>query len=241
MSQIVFNNVFDSFQDDPMSAVLEIFPDVYHDSRGFFLEVMKFQDDEHSKFPKWLQSSSWIKQVNRSSSSAGTIRGCHAQRGTFCQAKLVQALTTKIYDIMTDARPQSTTFGVTQAFVLDPAKQNMLFVPRGFLHAFAVPYFAQDALFEYWCDNVYDKQSEVGVNPMSYLPDAVEDLKKLAVDANDKGDASMLNSFDALFHLFDDTSKMKLSDKDIAAQDYSDFMSKVLEEYQQNRKVWYRQ
>lgn len=241
MSEVVFNAVFDSFQSDPKSTVFEIFPDVHQDSRGFFLEAMKFDDDmPNAKLPKWMQSSSWIKQVNRSSSVAGTVRGCHAQKGKFCQAKLVQALTSKIYDIITDARPQSATFGVTQAFVLDPAKQNMLFVPKGFLHAFAVPYFTQDALFEYWCDNVYNKQSEVGVNPMSYLPDAVEDLKKFALDANDNCDASMLNSFDALFHLFDDRSKMKLSDKDLAAQDYGDFMSKVLDEYQQDKKVWYR-
>lgn len=93
----------------------------------------------------------------------------------------------------------------------------MLFVPRGFLHAFAVPCSVQDALFEYWCDNVYDKQSEVGVNPMSYLPYVVEDLKKLAVEVNEKGDATLLNDFNALFGLFSDMSKMKLSDKDIAA------------------------
>lgn len=113
MGDLVFHDMFDSFNDDQMSTVFEIFPDVHHDSRGFFLEALKFEDDLHGVFPEWMQSSAWIKQVNRSSSVAGTIRGCHAQKGKFCQAKLVQALTTKIYDIITDARPQSATFGVT--------------------------------------------------------------------------------------------------------------------------------
>lgn len=124
--------------------------------------------------------------------------------------------------------------------MLDPSKQNMLFIPRGFLHAFAVPYGVDNALFEYWCDNVYDKSSEVCVNPMSYLPDVVEDLKKLALDANDSGDARLLNDFTALFHLFDDKSKMKLSSKDLSAQDYCNFIGDVSEEHQQHKKVWHK-
>ena len=45
MSNIVYHSGFDSFQDDPMSSVFEIFPDVHSDNRGFFLEVMKFDDN----------------------------------------------------------------------------------------------------------------------------------------------------------------------------------------------------
>jgi len=67
-------------------------------------------------------SISWVKQINRSVSKGGTVRGCHAQRGKFCQGKLVEALNAKIYDIITDARPDSKTFGVSNVYILDPVE-----------------------------------------------------------------------------------------------------------------------
>ena len=63
----------------------------------------------------------------------------HAQSGKSCQGKLVQAVYGKIFDVITDARPDSDTFGVSDVFELDSERQNQLWVPRGFLHGFVVP------------------------------------------------------------------------------------------------------
>ena len=111
--------------------------------------------------------------MNRSSSSKYTVRGCHAQYGKFCQGKLVEALTEKIYDIITDSRPDSKTYGLSKIYILDPLKQNKLWVPRGFLHAFVVPNAKSNAIFQYFCDNVYNKPSEIGINPLTILPKIV--------------------------------------------------------------------
>ena len=223
---------FDSFKRDDKSFVFEVFPQVFGDSRGFFCELLKDSFLENDDCPDWFRNFSWIKQVNRSSSSAGVVRGCHAQTGMFCQGKLVSALTEKIYDVITDARPDSETFGVSKVYILDPVQQNMVWVPRGFLHAFCVPLTAKSpALFEYFCDNVYDKNSETGVAPASLLPN-------VAARISDMVCTSGLSGYGDFISLF--TSDLKFSDKDKAAADYETWISTVLEKYEKTGKVWYR-
>lgn len=101
----------------------------------------------------------------------------HAQAGAHCQSKLVEALSLPIYDIITDARPDSKTFGTTAIYCLDPVKQNKLYVPHGFLHGFAVPKNEKSnnyAMFMYYCDKTYYHDSEIHVNPMSLLPNIIK-------------------------------------------------------------------
>lgn len=144
----------------------QVFPALHKDERGWFQEVMKGED-----------ISRWV-QINRSASKAGVVRGCHAQRGKFCQAKLVEAVNETLYDVITDCRPLSKTFGKTKIYCLDPwTKQNKLYVPHGFLHAFIVPHNVKGlAYFNYYCDAPYDKASEVCVNPKDIIPQAIQEL-----------------------------------------------------------------
>ena len=190
---------------------------VFGDQRGSFSEVLVGEE---------LRD---IKQINRSKSIQGVVRGCHAQLGKWCQAKLVEAVHRQIYDIITDARPDSKTFGVTAAYLLDPFKQNKLYVPRGFLHAFAVPdYVGYDkAVFMYYCDNVYCKAAEVCISPMSYLPNVVKKL-----DGDPK--------YEDLCKLFKTPEDLVLSEKDLAGNDYEIWMQNVLEDYAKTGQVWYR-
>lgn len=44
--------------------------------------------------------------------------------------------------------------------ILDSNLQNMLYIPTGFAHGFAV---LEDAVFSYKCSNLYDKESEGGI------------------------------------------------------------------------------
>lgn len=210
-----YDSDFDSFGGCDGKSVIELDPPLFGDSRGFFCEVFK---SRHG----WNE----LKQINRSKSAEYTVRGCHAQTGRFCQAKFVQALNMKIYDVITDARPDSKTFGITKAYVLDPARQNMLFVPRGFLHAFCVPKGSDGALFEYFCDNVYDKRSETGVNPLSVIP-------SLAMSFKDD------EMFGGLAEMFSDISRLRLSEKDTAAERFSEWASRIADEYATTGKLWY--
>lgn len=233
--QVRYHAQFDSFSGTDGYEVFEVFPTVFGDARGSFTEVLKKNYSTESELPERLCNLSWIKQVNRSSSSGKVLRGCHAQSGQWCQAKFVQALTVKVFDIITDARPDSKSFGVTEVVVLDPTKQNQLFVPAGFLHAFATDAVNQPAIFEYFCDNIYCKDAEVGVNPLTLLPEVADACKKMIAD--NPAQFAFLNDF---IDLIDDKGALNLSQKDLNAPSYSVWMQKIKSEYKQNGKLWYR-
>jgi dTDP-4-dehydrorhamnose 3,5-epimerase len=226
--KIIIDEIFDNINDNKFEAnsVLQFFPNVFNDSRGYFTEVLKdhINDKDTSEIPIWLTSLSWIKQINRSSSTSYTIRGCHAQKAPFCQGKLVEAINVKIYDIITDARPDSKTFGVSNIYVLNPHIQNKLWVPRGFLHSFAVPNIGEDkAIFQYFCDNVYNKESEICINPLSLLPKIIEEAD---IDIQ-------------LFDIFDQ-EELSISEKDKNGLDYETWMNEIKTEYEKTGKVWYK-
>lgn len=209
--KIEYDNDFCCIKDTLTDNVFQIFPDVYHDDRGWFSEVLK---DE-------LISKLNIKQINRSYSSPGIIRGMHAQRGKFCQAKLVEAINAKIFDVITDCRPQSTTFGKTKVYLLDPDSQNKLFVPRGFLHGFIVPSSLQQmAYFNYYCDNVYNKESEVCVNPKDLIIPAIDNAVKIAMD-------NPQYSMDCCELIFSDG--YRYSDKDCNGMSFKDFCNNIVQ------------
>ena len=222
--------------EDERTMVFQVFPDVYGDNRGSFSEVLKCQSEwlhDKSEYPIWFSSIHWIRQINRSKSSSGVIRGCHAQKGSFCQGKLVEAINRRIYDVITDARPQSDTFGVTQIFLLDPIKQNKLWVPRGFLHGFVVPYddSEEQAIFNYYVDNIYYKDSEICVNPKTLIDNAV---KKMDMNIGKE-------DFDGLYEMFSEGfDKEKIySEKDMKGQDYDTFMNHVKSDYEKSDEIWY--
>jgi dTDP-4-dehydrorhamnose 3,5-epimerase len=205
-AQMVIDECFYSFNDDPRSAVIELTPKVFSDSRGWFSEVLK-------------GDLAWIKQINRSSSSANVVRGCHAQKGEWCQAKLVEAVTEVIFDYIIDARPDSKTFGVSKIFRLDPIKQNKLFVPRGFLHAFIVPKNVNgNAVFTYYCDNTYNKSSEICINPQSIIPRNIGILRSWCRDNSE---------MNTMFHELIESSEDDwiYSEKDLQGIDYDTWMT----------------
>ncbi len=131
-------------------------PRVIEDSRGYF-----FESFNQKSFEEKTGLSGNFVQDNQSYSSYGVIRGLHAQSGASAQAKLVRVLSGEVLDVAVDARPESATFGKHVAVKLSAENKFQLYVPRGFLHGFAV--LSETAEFFYKCDNFYDKASEIGV------------------------------------------------------------------------------
>ena len=194
-------------------SVFQLVPKVFNDERGWFAEMFR---SEHNVID--------IKQINRSCSRPGIIRGCHAQCGSFCQAKLVEAVNVDILDVITDARPHSNTFGKTKSYLLSAAKQNKLFVPRGFLHAFIVSHKLQEmAYFNYYCDNVYDKASEICINPKTVIPQAFANIENdfLFTDFN--------KNFDAYI----------LTERDLSGKSLDVFLSEVKRKFESTKENWY--
>lgn len=135
-------------------GLIEIFPDVFEDERGWFYEFYKVET-----FKKHHLNYSFV-QENQSFSKKGVIRGLHFQLPPYAQAKLVTALTGRVLDVVVDLRPNSKTFKQVYYCNLDSKKRNLLLIPEGFAHGFAA---LEDATFFYKCSNVYNKQSEAGI------------------------------------------------------------------------------
>ncbi|HEY9008697.1 dTDP-4-dehydrorhamnose 3,5-epimerase [Ohtaekwangia sp.] len=137
-----------------IEGLVEIFPAVYNDSRGWFYEF--YREDTFNKSGihyKFLQE-------NRSFSKKGVIRGLHMQLPPYAQAKLVTVLQGKVLDVVVDLRPGSATFAKVYYCLLEAEKCNMLMVPEGFAHGFAA---LEDSVFFYKCSNIYHRDSENGI------------------------------------------------------------------------------
>lgn len=225
--------IIDEFQAIPgenRSQVFELIPSQFGDERGKFCEVLKKQVFEKTNdTTDWVFGMEWIKQVNRSESIPGVVRGMHAQKGSNCQGKLVSCVSGVVYDIIVDARPNSKTYGKTKAFRLDSASYNMLWVPRGFLHGFGVPFNQEKAVFEYMCDNVYDKQSEFSICPS----EIVRTLRNGYNDAPYKYSVQYADFVELL------NSDVIFSEKDAVGANIEDWLRTALADYTSSNKIWY--
>ncbi len=142
------------FKFSHIEGVVEIFPKVFHDERGFFLETYSQKAFEANGIKMDFV------QDNQSLSKAGVLRGLHLQKDPFAQGKLVRVIKGKCIDVVVDIRKGSKTFGETASFILDDVRQNLVYVPPGFAHGFAT---FEETIFHYKCTNVYNKASEGGI------------------------------------------------------------------------------
>jgi dTDP-4-dehydrorhamnose 3,5-epimerase len=131
-------------------------PSVFNDDRGYF-----FESYNKEKFEKLTGSTVNFVQDNESFSSKGVLRGLHFQKGAHAQAKLVRVTHGEVLDVAVDIRPDSETFLQVVTERLSAENKKQLFVPRGFAHGFIV--LSNTVVFNYKCDNFYNKASEGGI------------------------------------------------------------------------------
>lgn len=127
-------------------------PVKHSDDRGYFYE--SFND----KFFRENVCDTTFVQDNQSCSSYGVLRGMHFQKGDHAQAKLVRVVNGAVLDVVLDIRPDSPNYGKYYDYLLTQDNHRQLFVPRGFAHGFLS--LTNDTVFQYKCDNLYNKESE---------------------------------------------------------------------------------
>lgn len=130
-------------------------PRLFHDARGYF-----FESYNAAEFARNGIDAVFV-QDNQSQSSYGVIRGLHCQLGEHSQAKLVRVLQGAVLDVAVDIRRGSPTFGQYVAVELSEENRRQLFIPRHFLHGFAV--LSPRAVFAYKVDNAYCREAEFGI------------------------------------------------------------------------------
>ncbi len=137
-----------------LEGLLIIEPDVFGDTRGYFLETY------HQRRYQSAGLDATFIQDNLSFSKKGTLRGLHFQI-TQPQAKLVQAITGKIFDVAVDIRPESPTYGKWSSAMLSEDNKRQLFIPGGFAHGFCV--LSESAHVSYKCSDYYNPADEGGI------------------------------------------------------------------------------
>jgi dTDP-4-dehydrorhamnose 3,5-epimerase len=125
------------------------------DPRGWFSETYNVAGMDAQGFPPFVQDNESL------SSSVGTIRGLHYQRGEFAQAKLVRCIAGAIFDVAVDIRPESPTFGQHVAARLDAAEGVQMFIPEGFAHGFCT--LSPDTLVQYKVGAYYSHERQGGI------------------------------------------------------------------------------
>ena len=156
-------------------------PTIFGDDRGYF-----FESYNKEKFESLIGKSVHFIQDNEAFSKKGALRGLHFQEGVHAQAKLVRVTQGVVIDVAVDLRSDSDSFLKHIAVELSAENKKQLFVPRGFAHGYIV--LSETALFNYKCDNVYNKASESGViyNDIDLKIDWKLDPKEFIISEKDK-------------------------------------------------------
>ena len=136
-------------------GLLIVQPDIYKDSRGFFIESYNKKRYEESGIPYDFV------QDNISKSKKGTVRGLHYQVGEKAQGKLCQVIEGEVLDVAVDIRFNSPTFGKHFSLILNSETKLQLWIPVGFAHGFSV--LSDEAIFSYKCTNYYSKSDEKAI------------------------------------------------------------------------------
>lgn len=173
-------------------GVVIIEPDVFGDSRGYFLESFSERWFTHN-----ICNTHFV-QDNESRSSYGVLRGLHYQKPPFAQSKLVRVVSGKVLDVVVDIRKSSPTFGQHVSCLLSEENKRQFFVPRGFAHGFVV--LTNDTIFQYKCDNYYAPQSEgaIAYNDPALAIDWQIDESEVKLSEKDKQNP-LLKDVDWLF------------------------------------------
>ena len=138
-----------------IEGVVIIEPEVFGDSRGYFMESFSQRAFDSAVAPvRFVQD-------NRSYSRYGVVRGLHYQKEPYSQSKLVSCVVGRVLDVAVDIREGSPTYGKHVAVELSAENRRQLFIPKGFAHGFAV--LSEEALFEYKCDEFYHPEAECGI------------------------------------------------------------------------------
>jgi dTDP-4-dehydrorhamnose 3,5-epimerase len=137
-----------------LDGLLLIEPEVFRDSRGFFLEAYQRQ-----RFHGAGIAASFV-QDGHSRSRKGVLRGMHYQLRR-PQGKLVYVVRGEIFDVAIDIRVGSPTFGQWYGTILSDENHHQVYVSPGFAHGFEVLSAYADVVYK--CTDYYDPEDEGGV------------------------------------------------------------------------------
>lgn len=137
-----------------IESLVIIEPKVHTDSRGLFIK--KYLNSFYEKSGLF----GVVAEELISKSKLGTIRGLHFQNKN-PQAKLINVIKGRIYDVAVDLRLGSPTYGMHFGLELSSENNLMLFIPEGFAHGFLS--LEEDTIVSYLCSTEYEPDHDSGI------------------------------------------------------------------------------
>ena len=137
-----------------IAGVKVVEPQVFGDSRGYFMETYNFNDFKEAGI------DCTFVQDNQSASKRGVLRGLHFQIN-FPQDKLVRVINGRVFDVAVDLRKGSPTFGRHFGIELSAENKKQLFIPKNFAHGFLM--LSEYAEFVYKVTDFYHPNDEGGL------------------------------------------------------------------------------
>jgi dTDP-4-dehydrorhamnose 3,5-epimerase len=137
-----------------LNDVVVLVPDVFQDSRGFFMET--FREDVF----KSLGLPTQFVQDNHSRSVKGVVRGLHFQWQP-PMGKLMRVPLGSAFLVAVDIRKGSPTLGKWVGVEASAENRRQVWAPAGFARGFCV--LSQVAEIQYKCTGIYDNKGESGI------------------------------------------------------------------------------
>ncbi|MEA2617196.1 MAG: dTDP-4-dehydrorhamnose 3,5-epimerase [Chloroflexota bacterium] len=120
---------------------------IFHDTAvdGCVIIDVEPQDDDRGLFARTFDAADFERRglhttfVHCSVSynrQAGTLRGLHFQAPPHEEVKLIRCVRGRVFDVVLDARPESSTYARWVAVELDQDNRRSVYVPTGCAHGF---------------------------------------------------------------------------------------------------------
>ena len=131
-------------------------PSPHHDDRGRFMRVWCAREfAEHGIDFRPVQSNMGL------STKKGTTRGMHFQNVPALEAKLVRCTRGRMYDVVLDLRPESSSHGQWFGVELSPENGRMVYIPERCAHGYQT--LEEDTEMYYMTSQVYTPTAASGV------------------------------------------------------------------------------
>jgi dTDP-4-dehydrorhamnose 3,5-epimerase len=134
--------------------VVVLVPEVFQDSRGFFMET--FREDQF----KALGLPTHFVQDNHSRSTKGVLRGLHFQWDP-PMGKLMRVTMGSAFLVAVDVRKGSPTLGEWIGVEASVENRRQVWAPAGFARGFCV--LSDVAEIQYKCTGIYSNKGESGI------------------------------------------------------------------------------
>ena len=137
-----------------LNDVVVLVPDVFQDSRGFFMETFREDQFQAHGLP------THFVQDNHSRSVKGVVRGLHFQWDP-PMGKLMRVPLGRAFLVAVDIRKGSPTLGKWAGVEASAENRRQVWAPAGFARGFCV--LSDVAEIQYKCTGIYNNKAESGI------------------------------------------------------------------------------